>query len=229
MAPPKSILSLVHARVYNALGAPELPVEMQVSEEDIEAALVKYYSFVPIKEIRTYGLNGQIFAQSQPIDELLPSEDYFYVGVFSFAVRNQLSANNFNEYLLGLPMMGTWSPEEKLRLDTKVDMMTGDPYYRENFVEGKIEWVVGSMGQLSVVYGLGHTNVELIPRRHVELMAYLTSEVYYERMLAIRKMGSFGGADFTLDVAQLQAALDYAKSRGTEILESIALVPATLG
>ena len=228
--PLSSVTALVRERVVAALGAPVLPLELEISAFDYEAALTKYYTFVPIKVTRTAAITTGSYQYAQPIADLFPSSEHFYVGVLSFAMRGQVNQNRMDEYLIGNNYFANSFPVDKQTLlNTQMDLQTGDPYYEEDFVNEQVRWVCGSVGQLSVIYGLGHGDINRAPRRHVELLSYLVGEVYYERLIAIRKTGQFSGADFTLNVDLLEQARVNAQNRATEILESISLIPATLG
>lgn len=211
------------------LGAPLLPTELAISPLDFEAALAKYYSYVPYKINKEYNIAGA-YNFTQPIADLLPSQDFYYVGVISFALRSQINQSRLDEFLLGNNLVAPNIPvDQQAYFNTMVDLQTGDPYYEEDFVLEQIRWVVGARGTFAVIYGLGHNDIDKVPRRHFELMAALVGCIYYERLLAIRKTGTFQGADFTLDTSILASALERAQTRSTEILESIGLVPVTIG
>lgn len=223
-------LNLAKDVVKAPLGVPTLPVELDVSESDVNAALVKYYSYVPIKKIveHSFGPEREL---TQPINTLLPNtDDYFYVGVFGFATRMQVGQTRLNEYLLGTTYM--WpngEPEKQMMYNTLLDWTTGDPYYEEDFVNNQIKWVVGGSCRLSVTYGLGHHDATKLPHRHVDLFAGLIGLRYYERLIAIRETGDFGASDFKLSTVLLNKTLDETKVRVEEQLNSIGIFPATLG
>lgn len=211
------------------LGAPRLPTELEISPLDFEAALVKYYSYVPYKKSENYSVTG-IYSFKQEMAALLPAPEFFYIGVISFAMRSQINQSRMDEYLLGNNFVSPNIPvDRQAYFNTMIDMQTGDPYYEEDFVLGEVRWTVGARGTFCVIYGLGHNDINKVPARHYELMAALVGCVYYERLMAIRKTGAFQGADFTLDTSVLASALERAQTRSAEILESIGLVPVTLG
>jgi hypothetical protein len=229
-APLPTSQALIRSLVYAPLGAPLLPTELDISVEDEQLALSKYYSYVPIKVVRNYPSATSGYSFSQQMAELVPSADYHYMGVVSFAMRAQLNAARVDEYLLGNGYLAPHVPlDQQAYHNTMMDLQTGDPYYVENFVEEKVDWTVGQRGTLSVVYGIGHNGLDKVPRRHIELMAALVGVAYYTRILAIRKTGAFNGADFTLDGSVLQNALEQAQLRSDDTLAAIGLVPATLG
>ena len=226
MSTPKEVIT---GLALAPLGAPLLPTELEISSLDFEAALAKYYSYVPYKLNKEYNISG-LYNVTQKMTDLLPSADYYYVGVVSFAIRSQINQSRLDEFLLGHNFVSPNIPVDKQAyFNTMIDLQTGDPYYEEDFVNEEVRWVVGARGTFAVVYGLGHNDPDKVPRRHFELMAALVGCVYYKRLLAIRKTGTFSGADFTLDASILQSALEEAQTRSTEILESIGLVPVTLG
>lgn len=227
--PAATINDLVLSEVYAPLGAPLLPQELSVQPTDIELALNRYYSYVPIKKTASYSFTTTREIE-QSIPALLPGEDYFYVGVVAFAPRQHTVSNRLNEYLLGINQtMPNADPLRQSFLNTQLGENIGDPYFEENFAEEKVVWVVGGACTLSVTYGLGHLNLEKIPRRHVKLMAYLVGQTYYKRILSIRKSAKFDNADFQLDVSLIEQALSDATKEGEEYLSSIGLFPVTLG
>lgn len=225
---------LVRELVLAPLGAPTLPVELDISAADRMAALYKYYSYVPYKVTKQYSVQGS-YQFAQPMAGLLPTppdegEQFFYVGVFDFGFRHQIGQSRFNEYLIGNNYLSSQqSVEKQALLNTLLDQYTGDPYYEEDFIAGEVRWVTGARGSFAVTYGLGYTGLDKVPVRHLDLVARLVGCTYYERLLAIRKTGSFTGADFTLDTALLESQLAAAREKSAEALESIGLIPITSG
>jgi hypothetical protein len=57
----------------------------------------------------------------------------------------------------------------------------------------------------------------------------LIGNVYYKRVISIRKTGNFDNADFKLDLTTLEDALKESQARSEEILGSIGLVGITIG
>lgn len=224
-----TINDLVLGEVYAPLGAPTLPQELSVSATDIELALNRYYSYVPIKKTAVYTFSANR-ETSQLIADLLADENHFYVGVVTFSARQQTVAPRLNEYLLGTTyVFPNADPLKQSFLNTQLSENMGDPYFEEDFVNGVVKWVVGGTCTLAVTYGLGHLNLEKIPRRHIKLLAYLVGQVYYKRILAIRKSASFNAADFKLDVSLIEKSLDDANKEGEEYLNSVGLFPVTAG
>lgn len=224
-----TVNDLVLSEVYAPLGAPTLPQELSVQPQDIELALNRYYSYVPVKKTSTHSFTTtREFGQQ--ISELLPDENYFYVGVVTFSVRQQTVSPRLNEYLLGTTyVFPNADPLKQSFLNTQLNENIGDPYYEENFVDGVVNWVVGGSCTLSVTYGLGHIDIEKVPRRHIRLLSYLVGQTYYKRILSIRKSASFNAADFKLDVSLIEKALEDSKTEGDEYLNSIGLFPVTQG
>lgn len=230
-APALTGSALIRSLVYAPLGVPTLPTELDISAEDEQIALSKYYSYVPIKVVRNYQSLNSSYTFSQPMAALLPNpEEYYYGGVVAFAMRAQLNAARVDEYLIGNNYLAPHVPlDQQMYHNTMMDLQTGDPYFVEDFVGEKVDWVVGQRGTLSVVYGIGHTDLDRVPRRHIEVVAALIGCVYYERMLAVRKTGQFNGADFVLNADVLGEALKLAQTRVDETLAAIGVVPATVG
>lgn len=221
--------ALISSAVYAPLGAPTLPTELNIQPTDIELALNKYYTYIPIKKTHTYQFssNREI---AQSITELLPGPDYFYVGVLAFASRLQTVSPRLNEYLLGTTYaFPNAEPLKQSYYNTVLNENLGDTYYEEDEPNDKINWVVGGTCTLSVTYGIGHNSIDSIPRRHVQLMSYLVGETYYNRLLAIRKTAEFSGSDFSINTALLEDALKRAQTEGQGILDSISYVPVTIG
>lgn len=230
------ITTLTDGMVGAPLGAPILPVELSVTDVDRQLALLKYYSFVPIKSTKEYSFTTSREVTQQILDLLPvdnngnPDQNYFYVGVMSFATRLFTTAPRMNEYLLGTPyMFPNEEPETQAYINTLWDYNIGDVYYEEKPDLGLINWVVGGSLVLAAVYGIGCMDIEKTPYRHVELIGHLIGVNYYKRLLAIRKTGKFNNADFTLDTSVLENALKEAIDRSTEILESISMIPITSG
>jgi hypothetical protein len=229
---------MVTSRVLAVLGAPTLPQELAISvTDDFSPALVKYYSYLPHKIGRTYPI---LNTRELTVDHasVFPdyvtgspySGDYFYIGVVHHAIRHQIGQNAFNQNLLGVEYgQPTPDPMQNLEFATAMDISTGDTYYEEDFVNSRTKFVLGGSGTFSVIFGLGHSNPELIPVRHVELMSWLVGAVYFERLMAVRKTGAFSSADFTLNTSQLESALQEAKDRSDKYLEGAGLMAATLG
>jgi hypothetical protein len=95
------------------------------------------------------------------------SSAYFYVGVLHFANRLQVGSNRLNEYLLGTTyVFPNAEPDKQNLLNTAYDYHIGDPQYHEDFVNNKVNWIVGGSSVLSVLYGLGHKDPLKLPHRH---------------------------------------------------------------
>lgn len=217
------------------LGAPLLPVELAISDQDHLAALLKYYSYLPIKVTKEYQFTAER-EQIQVMSQLLPDygvqvpSEYFYVGPLAFAPRLYTTAPRMNEFLLGVPyMFPNEQPDKQQYINTIWGENIGDVYYEEHPESDSINWVVGGSCVLSVTYGIGHKNIDKVLPRHIELLSCLVGEVYYKRLLAIRNTGKFDHADFSLDTSLLKEAYDTAVARAAEIIDSTGLVPVTIG
>jgi hypothetical protein len=229
---------LIQESVMACLGKPLLPVEMDIQDIDYSQALIKYYAYLPLRAVKNYQFTADREV-SQSISELISgipvskpedTEDLFYVGVANFSVRLQTSSIRLNEYLLGTDyVFPNAEPMKQSLLNTQMGENVGDPYYEEDFLNNKVNWVVGGNCTLSVSYGFGSLNIGIIPMRHLELMSALVGCSYYKRLLAIRNTGVFPGADFSINTTLLESALKEAQSKVDEILGSIGIVPATIG
>jgi hypothetical protein len=241
----ETIRNLARDLVLAPLGYPTLPQELQPSATDFDNALITYYKHLPLKVTRQETFRSER-ETAVSMDRILPDyattlgaetpspSRYWYVGVLAFAPRLQVGSNRLNEYLLadGPNSAYVFPNAEPLKqglLDTMYDYHIGDPYYEEDFVNRVVRWVVGGSSLLSVVYGVGHSDPDRLPYRHLELYKHLVGATYYERLLAVRKTGKFTNADFTIDTAQLESTLEEAKKRSDELIGSMGLVPVTSG
>jgi len=228
----------IENRVLAPLGAPILPVELAPSDEDARSALYKYYSHLPIKLTRQYFFRSDR-EERQDIKELLnlvetpaKPDDYFYVGVGSFATRNQIGESRFDEYLLGMNVgVPSYRPDVNVVQQTILDINVGDVYYEENLHLDKpeVRWVVGGSSYLSVVYFLGSYKLSSIPVRHFELFCDLVSQVYLERLIAIRSTGSFNLSDFKISNDAIDSYYKKCTDRLNDTLSSISIVSITRG
>lgn len=227
--------TLIHDNVLAPLGAPTLPQELDIQTADYQQALIKYYSYLPLKISVNYTFTTDREV-SQDIANLLTKitvsdpTSLFYVGVINFSVRLQTTSLRLNEYLLGTTyVFPNADPLKQALLNTQMGENIGDPYYEENFANNCVNWVVGGNCTLSVIYGLGSTDISITPLRHLELISDLVGCTYYKRLLAIRKTGQFSGADFTINTELLADTLKDAQTRASETLSSIGLVAVTIG
>lgn len=237
------VIELITAKVQAPLGAPALPTELEINPlNDIYPALIKYYSHIPITVNKQHGL-WQSREAIQKISELLPpgntvvSENscekvyrYFYVGVISYAVRQQLGQSRFDEYLLGMNYsIPNFDPERTLLNNTLIDMNVGDVYYEENLVLDQVKWIVGGSCLLSVIYGLGYEDIEKVPLRHLDFISSLVKLTYYQRLLSVRETGEFGSADFKISTDLLRKAYDKAVTDSDDMIQSMGWLAATRG
>lgn len=232
-------LDLIKARVYAPLGAPVLPRELELDLlNDVYPAIIKYYKYVPIKLGSSHTVRNERelrvpWTDLYPdyADKSVPYEgEYFYVGVIHHAIRHQLGVNAFNQNLLGLQVgIPITNPMENVAMATEIDISIGDIYYEEDNINEATKWVVGGSGTLSIVWALGHYDVEKIMLRHIDVMAALVAEVYFERLIGVRKTGSFNSADFKLDTSQLEGCLKEAKEKSQAYLDEIGFLGMTIG
>lgn len=179
--------------------------------------------------------NGNVYDPSNANPSTQPAfaytGKYFYIGVLGYSVRNQLGQSRFDDYLLGLNYAVPNFDPVRMNLNaTLIDMNVGDLHYEEDQSNNTIRFVVGGSCFVAVTYGVGSSSIEDTPLRHLELVSWLIGLQYYERMLAIRKTGSFKGQDdFEISTDQLEKALEYAKTRSEEMLRAVEFIAATKG
>lgn len=179
--------------------------------------------------------NGNVYDPTNADPSVAAPNDYtgkyFYVGVLSYAVRNQLGQSRFDDYLLGLNYaIPNFDPVRMNLNATLIDMNVGDLHYEEDVSNNVVRIVVGGSCFVAVTFGVGSSSLEDIPLRHTELVSWLVGIQYYERMLAIRKTGSFKGQDdFQISTDQLERALEFAKQRSEEMLRAVEFIAATKG
>jgi hypothetical protein len=235
---PASKLELVTGTVKAALGSPVLPVELEISAaQDFPLALTEYYRWLPIKAPNAYTIrdaremtvaHAEAIANYEPDEDL--AENFFYVGVLHCAIRAQIGQNAFNQNLLGLNVgVPIADPMENLQMATMIDISTGDVYYEEDEARALTRFIFGGSGNFSVIFGLGHWDVNLIPWRHMKAFSDLVAVQYYSRLIAVRKTGVFGSADFKMDLSFLEAALAEAKQRSKEYFEAATYMAITIG
>lgn len=223
-------VELVEGIVYSPLGGTILPQEQSIQKVDYDRALLRYYTYNPIKITRTYevGVDREV---SQEHNALLPSADYFYVGLLHVEPRTQLGLTRFDEVLLGAAALPSprYTPEHQLLASTMVDLSVGDVYQEENNVEGVTRFVLGGSCILAAIWGIGHSDLNKVPHRNLEYVAQLVGVQYYERLLAVRKTGAFKDSDFSLDTSVLQASYEYFKEKSEEMTMALNLTAVTKG
>lgn len=236
MPPPTSKLDVVRKMVLAAIGSPVLPAEIAFDYTlDVTPALIEYYKYVPIKAPMTLPITNtrELSVAHADIIQQYDAENagqYFYVGVLHAAIRHQIGQNAFNQNLLGLNVgVPVADPMENLQMATMIDISTGDLYYEEDEVRGATRFVFGGAGNFSVIFGLGHWDEEKLPWRHLRVVADLCGRYYYSRLIAIRETGAFNAADFKVSTAQLQKALEEAKTNAREYLEGAGYMALTIG
>lgn len=231
-------LPLILAQVVAPLGAPLLPQELAPDPVmDVQLGLIEYFRYLPIRVGTSYVITNawdrvipytDIFAAASP-DPAVQAQ-LFYVGVVHHAMRSQIGQNAFNQNLLGLNVgVPIADPMQNLQMATMLDISTGDTYYEEDDILQQVRFTFGGSGNFSVVWGVGSTNPEHILTRHIQLAAMLVGDVYYRRLLAIRKTGSFTNTDFKIDVGQLEATIADNRKRADEYLENAGYTALTVG
>lgn len=227
--------ALLESLVYAPLGDPVLPRECSLdANRDIYPALVEYYKHLPLKKVVTNYFTDRR-EWTMPISSNYPDyptdpSNYFYLGVLHFAVRNQLGQSRFDEYLLGFNYsIPNYDPERTLLNATLIDMNVGDVYYEEDLPNNLVRWIVGGTCILSVTLGFGQYNIEHIPSRHLELLSHIVKSVYYQRLLAVRTTGRFSQADFDISADLLQEEYNRSMETKKVMIESLQLVPVTIG
>lgn len=226
----------VFDRLMAVLGNPTLPVELAPDYvSDVLPALYKYYSYLPIQKPKYYNLIQTYREVHEDMDTLtqglFPNDDkYFFLGVLNYQIRNMIGQGRFDEYLLGFNYsIPSYDPERILLQDTLIDINTGDPIVNCDFASKKINIVVGGACYLNVDYAFGHYDLNKIPLRHVELLALLIGQSYYQRLIAIRTSASFGNDDFSLSAELLNNTLAMANERGNQMLKDLGLMAFTRG
>lgn len=233
---PASKLELINGTVMSNLGAPVLPVELQISAtQDYPLALTEYYRFLPIKAPQTHVItnsreleisHASVIGNYDPINP----DNYFYVGVVHQTIRAQIGQNAFNQNLLGLNVgVPIADPMENLQMATMIDISTGDVYFEEDEAHECVRFIFGGSGNFSVIFGIGHWDVNKIPWRHIKVFSDLVSIQYYSRLIAVRDTGAFNSADFKMSTDFLKKALEEAKTRSAKYLEESGYIALTIG
>lgn len=221
---------------YNFWGDREIAVDIDTVMPDYVPPAGSTVTTEPISQpfIQT-PYNGNVYDPTNANPSVEPASTYtgkyFYVGVLGYAVRDQLGQSRFDDYLLGLNYAVPNFDPVRMNLNaTLIDMNVGDIHYEEDQSNNVIRFVVGGSCFVAVTYGVGSSSIEDTPLRHLELVAWLIGLQYYERILAIRKTGSFKGQDdFEISTDQLERALEYAKTRSEEMLRAVEFIAATKG
>lgn len=226
------IKKLVERGVYSPLGYPNLPVEVQVDPLDWHTVLTRYYTFVPLTTTRTMVFPNQTNREQLiTMDSLLPDTvNYFYIGIVGITVRNQMPSPRFDEYLLGLQVARpVYDPLQWALSSTLSDLNTGEVHYEEDWSIQSIRFISGTAGILQYMVAYGHTDPAKLPLRHLTYLVELMKTIYYKRILAIRKTGSFSGSDFTINVDLLEEQLKAAEDSVLKYQENIGLTTVARG
>jgi hypothetical protein len=149
---------LIKDYVQAALGAPALPAELEVSSMDLDLAMINYYKYVPIKVPKVYSFiqsreTTQTYANiisDYLMDKTLPTgveaDKFFYVGLLQFGTLQSLGQARFDEYLLGQWLQRpAYDPLKHALYNTQLDINVGDPYYIEDEVGERIQFIVGGI------------------------------------------------------------------------------------
>lgn len=215
--------------VLSPLGSPVLPREVDIQETDYLPALIRYYTAIPLRVERMYNMFSSVRTLEQKVNELLPNPDKnFFIGVLNYGIKNQVGQPGFDQMLLGLQyQIPMYDPIRKLALDTYTEVNTGDVQYQEHLEadEPYIKWITGAFSMLAVEYGYGQTDIDKVNIRHTEILANLVSITYYERLISIRRSGSFKAADFSVSTDFIEKKLEENKARAEKMLRDAAPFP----
>lgn len=233
MAKP-DLYQVIKGMILAPLGAPVLPVELDVStESDVPSGLVNYYKYVPVLVGKAYSIYNTRELAVKHADILADFPDpskMFYIGVADHKIRHQIGQNAFNQNMLGLNVgVPIANPMENLQMATMIDISTGDTYMEEDFVREETRFTFGGLGNFSVVFAVGCWDLGKIPMRHLEFVAASIAETYYQRIEAIRQTGTFSNADFKISVEMIKSAAEKNKERLTQLRTNLAFMPVTMG
>lgn len=178
--------------------------------------------------------NGNVYDPTNADPSTEPASTYtgkyFYIGVLAFAVRNQLGQSRFDDYLLGLNYaVPNFDPLRMSLNASLINLNVGQPHMEEDLSNNVVRFVVGGSCFLGVTFGVGSSDIEDLPPRHLELISWLVGIQYYSRILAIRSTGTFENNDFKINTELLAKALEEAKVKSEERLRAVEFVAATSG
>lgn len=211
--------SLLENWVLSPLGGSTLSPEEEISDADITQALLTYYRYVPIKVPMTFSIRGQAREVIVPHADVIgqipkkgpdDKSEYFYIGPMFNEFRTQMNFNTFDGYLLG-PQNVSFPDYDPMALQVAaalVDYAQGDIYFEDDWNREECRFVLGGVNVLNVIFAVGQIDLDRVPIHHLELVSILASIPYYERLLAIRKTGTFKNTDFTISTEQLEATLE---------------------
>lgn len=233
---------LAEFNVYSAIGFPNLPAEISITDGDWAAALNTYYTFLPVTTTSNFSFNvgSPSFNREQEIafsailprlpSTVNPDTNYYYLGMIGYAIRNQLPSPRIDEYLLGFATARPiYDPLSWAYVNTLTDLNTGEFHYEEDFVKETVRIIAPTNGIVEIMWGLGHNDPTKIPRRHLEFASELLKLTFYSRLVAVRKTGKFSESDFVIDTSLLESEYSNAKDRVEKFKVNLGLMTLAKG
>lgn len=189
--------------------------------------LYDYFNYYPQLTNQYYPVpNGEILSKTKSSTAAIYNDKWFYIGVFSANVRNQLGQTRFDEYLLGMQYSTPiYDPLQRELSNSIIDMNMGDVYYEENGDVETVNFVVGGSCWLSVNFGIGSTDVNDVMPRHIKTVAKCIAIPYYQRVLALRNTVVWDSADFKMNVELVQERLQKWEEEVQTELSALSQIP----